>query len=179
VPDPDRPLLLGQERDPAGERVEAGPRRRHHAQQLERGHDPVAGGAVLADDDVPALLAAQAGARHEHRGEDVLVAHGGADDPAAGLLDRVLEAAVGQDRHDEASPVEGVPLEALEREDAEDLVAVDEPPSPSTATHGRRRRRARTRRPPRARRRPPQRRRVGRAAAAVDVVAVGLRRGSP
>ena len=82
---------------------------------------------VLADDDVAALLAAEARTGHEHRGEDVLVADRRADDPAARLLHRVLEPAVGQDRHDEAAAVERVPLEALEREDAEDLVAVDEP----------------------------------------------------
>ena len=108
----------------------------HDPQQLDRGDDPVARGRVLADDHVAALLAAQAGARDEHRGEDVLVADRRPHEPAAGGLDRVLEAAVGQDRHDEAAlvaahrargaPARGCPAPGRRRRGC---------PRASTATH--------------------------------------------
>ncbi len=87
--DADRALLLGQQRHGGRELRDPGLRRGHHAQQLDGRHDPVARRGVLADDHVAALLAAQAGPRHQHRREDVLVADGGPDDPAARGLDRV------------------------------------------------------------------------------------------
>ena len=62
-----------------------------------------------------------------HALEDVLVADRRSDDLAAGRLDGGLEAAVGQDRHDEGPAGQHAALEAIEGEDPEDLVAVDDP----------------------------------------------------
>ena len=53
----------GQQRDPRGQVGERRPLRRHDPQHLERGHDAVARGRVLEDDDVAALLAAEDRAR--------------------------------------------------------------------------------------------------------------------
>ena len=58
----------------------AAPRRGHDAQDLERRHEPVARRGVLADDDVAALLAAEARPGDLHALEDVLVADGRAHD---------------------------------------------------------------------------------------------------
>ena len=128
----------------------------HDPQDLERGHDAVTGRRVLEDDHMAALLAAQAGARHLHPLEDVLVADRRPDDQPAGRLDRGLEPAVGQDRHDEHPAGQLPAFEAIEGEDAEDLVAVDHPARrrrPRSAGRRRRRGRSRRRRP----RRPPPR----------------------
>ena len=57
---------------------------RQDVQDLERGDDAVATRGVLPDDDVAALLATHARAVHEHRIEDVLVAHGCPDDVPPG-----------------------------------------------------------------------------------------------
>jgi hypothetical protein len=78
---------------------------------------------VLQDDHVPRLLAAEHGSGHLHPLEDVLVTDRGADDLAAGRLDRALQSAVRQDRHDQAAR-QGIAFEPLESEDPEDLVAV-------------------------------------------------------
>ena len=75
---------------------------------------------------MPALLAAEARARDEHRVEDVAVADRGAHDAPAGALDRPREAAVGEDAHDDGALGERLALEAVERDDAEQLVAVDD-----------------------------------------------------
>ena len=77
-----------------------------------------------------ALLAAEARPRHEHRGQDVLVADRGADQAPARGLDRVLQPTVGQDRHDQAVAVQGAARQSLEGEDAQHLVAVHEVPGP-------------------------------------------------
>ena len=84
---------------------------------------------MLEHDDVPGLLAAEHRPRDLHPLEDVLVADRRADDLAAGGLDRALQPAVRQDRHDEAAG-QCVSLEPLEGEDAEDLVAVDDATRP-------------------------------------------------
>jgi hypothetical protein len=81
---------------------------------------------VVQDDDVARLLAAEGGARHLHALEDVLVADRRADDLTAGSLDRPLQAAVREDRHDETARQRPV-REPLEGEDPEHLVAVDHP----------------------------------------------------
>ena len=101
----------------------------HDPQDLERGHDPVARGGVLEQDDVAALLAAQDRSRHLHPLEDVLVADGGPDDVAAGRLDGRLESAVREHRHDEAAAGQCPTGQAVEGQDAQDLVAVDDPPA--------------------------------------------------
>ena len=122
-----RPLLLGQQRDP---RREIGERRAgpgHHPQHLEAGDDAVAGRRVLEDDDVAALLAAEAGPADLHPLEDVLVADGRPDHLAAGRLDDRLEPAVREDRDDEGALGEHAALEPIEGEDPEHLVAVDDP----------------------------------------------------
>ena len=97
-----RPLLLGQERDPGGELGErpcrSGVMTRRTSSAVTIA---VAGRRVLEDDDVAALLAAQAGARDLHALEDVLVADRRPDDLAAGRLDDRLEPAVRQHRDDE------------------------------------------------------------------------------
>ena len=148
-------LLLGQQRDPRGELGErpAGPG--HHPEHLERGDDPVAGGRVLEDDHVAALLAAEAGARDLHALEDVLVADRRPDHLAAGRLDGRLEAAVRQDRDDES------PLRAARRARADRGRGCPGPgrrrrsgPPRRPRSAGRRRRRGRTRRRRPARGRP-------------------------
>ena len=102
VTHPHGPLLLGQERDRLGELGQRPRPRRHHPQDLEGGDDPVARGRVLADDDVAALLAAQAGARRPAcpRGCTCRRPACGSTLPA-GRLDGRLEPAVREDRHDE------------------------------------------------------------------------------
>ena len=62
-----------------------------------------------------------------HPLEDVLVADRRPDDLAAGRLDDRLEPAVREDRHDEAAARQRVAGQPVEGEDAEDLVAVDDP----------------------------------------------------
>ncbi len=168
-------LLLGQERDLGGQLGDGPATPAQDAQHLERGDDPVARGALLEDDHVTALLAAEDGARNLHPLEDVLVADGGPDDLAAGRLDRHLETAVRQDRHDEAAPGELAPGQPVEGEQADQLVAVDDVPGGvdrdapvgiavegeadvgAPLGHGRR-----------------QRRRGGRPATEIDVQPVGL-----
>ena len=106
---------------------------------------PSPDGRVLEDDDVAALLAAEAGARHLHPLEDVLVADGRPDDLAAGRLDRGLEPAVREHGHDEAAVGEFAAGEPVQREDPEDLVAVDDPArSHRRRSAGRRRHRGRS-----------------------------------
>ena len=109
-----------------GELGERPLRRRHDPQDLEGGDDAVARGRVLADDDVAALLATEAGPRDLHPLEDVLVADGRPDDGPAGGLDGGLEAAVREDRDDEGPAGQGVAAEALQGQHAEDLVTVDD-----------------------------------------------------
>ena len=82
---------------------------------------------VLPDDHVAALLAAEAGARDQHRREDVLVTDGSPDQASAGRLHRLLQAPVREDRHHEAPVVEGAAGKPLQGEDPQDLVAVHEP----------------------------------------------------
>ena len=81
------PLLLGEEGDRRGQLVDAAGRSgRGSPSTSSAGHDPVAGGGVLEDDDVAALLAAEPGPGHLHPLEDVLVADrasGRARPPAA------------------------------------------------------------------------------------------------
>src|SRR5207253_2785348 len=105
VADADRALLLRQHRDPGGELGERPARGLHDPQDLQRGHDPVARRGVLTDDDVAALLTAEATAGDLHSLEDVLVTDGGADDRPARGFDRLLEPAVRQDRHDQRPPL--------------------------------------------------------------------------
>ena len=122
---------------------------RHDPQQLERGDDPVARGGVLADDHVAALLAAEAGARDQHRGEDVLVADRRPDDAGRPPPRPRAWSPPFESTDTTRLPWSRAPrAEPLEREDAEDLVAVHEVarPRPPRRT-GRRRRRARTRCP--------------------------------
>ena len=99
----------------------------HHPQDLEGGDDPVARGRVLEDDHVAALLAAEPGARDLHALEDVLVADRRADDLPAGRLDGLLQPAVREHRHDERAARQLPAREPVEGQDAEDLVAVDDP----------------------------------------------------
>ena len=73
-----------------------------------------------------ALLATEGGAGDLHPLEDVLVADRRADDLAAGRLDRGLQAAVREDRHDEAAARQRAAGEPVEGEDPEDLVAIDD-----------------------------------------------------
>ena len=80
---------------------------------------------MFPDDHVTALLAAQARARDQHRGQDVLVAHRRPDEPAARGLDRLPEPAVGQHGDHQAVAVQRPAREPLERQDPQDLVAVD------------------------------------------------------
>jgi hypothetical protein len=170
----DRPLLLRQEGNPVGERGERRPGGRHDPQELERGDDPVPRRCVLANDDVTALLAAQAGAGDEHGGQDVLVADRRPHDAAAGRLDRVLEAPVGENRDDQA-PLGEIPAsQPLQRQDPEHLIAVDEA---ALGVHGNAAISVTVECEPDVGPAGPdergERRRVGRPAVAVDVVAVG------
>ena len=99
---PHGPLLL---RAAAGSPSASSRERRaaaaHDPEDLEGRDDPVAGGRVLEDDDVAALLAAEAGARDLHPLEDVLVADRRPDDLAAGRLDGRLQPAVREHGDDE------------------------------------------------------------------------------
>src|SRR5688572_15905596 len=130
VPNPYGALLLRQERNPLGKLREADARGRGHPQHLQGGDQPVARGRVLADDDVATLLATETRAGYLHALEDVLVADGGAHDRPAGLLDDLLQAAVREDGDDQRAHARiarggAVSRQAIERQDAEDPVAVD------------------------------------------------------
>ena len=174
VPHPDGPLLLGQQRDAGRELGQPGPGSRHHAQQLQGRHDPVSRRRVLTDDDVTALLAAEARPRDQHCGEDVLVADRGPDEAPAGRLHGLLQAPVRENRHHEAAAVERAAGEPLERQDPEDLVPVHEAPG---GIDGDAAVRVPVKGEPHVRPVRPdsvhQGRRIRRAAAAVDVVPVG------
>ena len=124
----DGSLLLGQERDLRGEVLRASAPAGHDPQHLEGGDDPVARRRVLQDDHVAALLAAQRSPADLHPLEDVLVADRGPDDLPAGRLHDRLEPAVREHRYDEAAVGQDAPLEPVQGEDAEDLVAVDDRP---------------------------------------------------
>jgi hypothetical protein len=124
-------LLLGQQRDRAARSARRAARR-HDPQDLERGDDPVARRRVLEDDDVAALLAAEAGADDLHPLEDVLVADGRPDDLAAGASTTACSPPF--ERTDTTRPPPaGAAAEPVEGEDAQDLVAVDDRPPASTA----------------------------------------------
>ena len=135
VTGPDRALLLGQQRDLGREIGDRRGRPGHDPEDLERGDDPVARRRVLEDDHVAALLAAQPGAADLHPLEDVLVADRRPDDAPAGRLDRRLEPAVAEDRHDERALGQHAAREAVEREDARAAGRRRRPvPAASTAT---------------------------------------------
>ena len=89
------PLLLRQERHLRGQVSDRPTGPGQDAEQLERREHAVAGVRVLANDDVAALLAAQACAADEHPLEDVLVADRGPNDLATRPFHDLLEAAVG------------------------------------------------------------------------------------
>ena len=73
-----------------------------------------------------ALLAAEAGPRHLHPLEDVLVADGRPDDLAAGRLDAVWRPPFERTETTSAPSGSDAALEPVEGEDPEDLVAVDD-----------------------------------------------------
>ena len=73
-----------------------------------------------------ALLAAEDGARDLHPLEDVLVTDGCPDDLAAGRLDHALETAVREDRDDQPAARQVVAAQAVEGQDPEHLVAIDD-----------------------------------------------------
>ena len=81
---------------------------------------------MLTHDHVAALLPAEAAPGHLHALEDVLVSDRRSDDVPPGRLDGGLQAAVRQHRHDEAAAGQGVALEAVQGQDPEHLIAVDD-----------------------------------------------------
>ena len=95
-------------------------------QQLQRGYQAVSRRVVLEEDDVPRLLAADAGAQGAHLLEDVAVAHLGGDDVDALALHGELEAEVCHDRaHHGVLRERAAPLHVLGA-DREDVVSVDD-----------------------------------------------------
>ena len=95
--------------------------------QDDPGEQPVAGRGEVAEDDVAALLAAQRVAAGGERLEHVAVADGGLDDLDAGRLHAEPEAEVRHHGHHHGAVAQQPGGVAVDGEDADDVVAVDEP----------------------------------------------------
>ena len=76
------------------------------AEDLEGGDEAIAGGAVIAEDHVAALFAAQIVAVAEHFIDDMFITDGGADEGTAGGLEGDFEAGVAHDGGDDGLVVE-------------------------------------------------------------------------
>ena len=100
------------------------PRFHHHAQDLQRAHGAVAGGGKIAEDHVPALLAADVEIVLHHRLDHVAVADNRAQDFAAGVFQRLVQAAIGHHRGDERVLREASVFQKIDRGDGHDFVAI-------------------------------------------------------
>jgi hypothetical protein len=100
--------------------------RAHGTQNLERRHEAVAGRAMIAENQMTALLAAEAEAGAEHFINDILVAHVGADDLAAGGSERGVQTAVAHHGGNERLPGERPAPEHVECGDGHHIVAINQ-----------------------------------------------------
>ena len=97
-----------------------------HARDQERGQNAVAGGRVIAGDDVAGLLAAEAVAGCQHLLEHVAVAHAGLHGVDASLAHGNQQTQVAHDSDDERVLGECPARLSVDGQRTHDLVAVDE-----------------------------------------------------
>ena len=98
----------------------------HPGHQGQRGEQPVAGRGVGEEDQVPALLPAEAEAVGAQGLQHVAVADGGGLHRDPGVTHRVVEAEVAHDGGDHGVVLELPALVQRQRADGEDRVAVDD-----------------------------------------------------
>src|ERR1700753_247964 len=101
----------------------------HDAEDLQRGDDAVARRGVVAEDEMPRLLAAERVPLRAHRFDHVAIADGGADQVAPGASHGLIEAHVAHDGGDEGSMREPPVLQHACRAEGHDGVAVDDLPA--------------------------------------------------
>ena len=97
----------------------------HDPQNLQRAHNPVACGRVIAEDHVSALLATDVVAAAHHFFDHVAVANLGADHFASRIRDHFVEPEIAHDGCDERVVREPSALKQVERGNRHDFVPVD------------------------------------------------------
>ena len=100
--------------------------RAHDPQNLQGGHQAVARGAEVAENQMAALFAAEIEAVVQHFINHVLIADGGANHLAAGGFDRRFQAGVAHHRGHQGFFGERFLREHVQRGDGHDVVAVNQ-----------------------------------------------------
>ena len=95
-------------------------------EHLQAGDEPVAGGRIVAEDDVPRLLAADIAAARAHRLQDVAVADLGSLEGDAILGEAAFKTEVGHDGSDDCVARENAAAMMVEPDQRHQLVAVDD-----------------------------------------------------